>query len=704
MDRELIERINFLARKKKTVGLTNEELKEQEELRNEYRKQFRANLMNQVANIRVVNNVEENSINELKALAIDEIDAAKSGHPGIALGASSIMYSIFNKELVSYNKKPDWINRDRFVLSAGHASSLLYAYLHVCDFGLTIDDLKNFRQLNSLTPGHPEYKHTLGVDATSGPLGQGIAMGVGMAIAEKKLASMFNKDDISLIDHYTYVLCGDGDLQEGVSYEALSLAGSLNLNKLIILYDSNNVTLDGPLSNSNSENTLLRFKSCNFNTMECDDNYENITACIELAKNSDKPTLIKVNTIIGKGSLLEGTNKVHGSCLTQEDIEGLKTKLNVSKTPFSVSDLTYNDFKDNFIKRGKSRYTKWNKKLNEYKKLYPSEYELFTKCMNGELNLDSLINYECKIDNKISTRKASGNFLNMITKDNPFIIGGSGDVASSVMTHLSHSTHINANDFKGQTLNYGIREFAMGAISNGILLHGGLKSYIGTFFVFSDYLKPALRLSSLMGLNNIALLSHDSIAVGEDGPTHQPIEQLASLRSIPNFTCIRPCNELETKYAYKYALTSSLPCAIVLTRQDLVTKHLCDYDDFAKGAYYVINDMNANYTIIATGSEVNLAIECASKLREQGKLVNVISMPMMNVFDKQSKKYQKYILRNGHSKTISLEMLSTYGWGKYAKYNLGIDTFGKSGKASEVISDFNFDIDSVIAKLNKIIK
>ena len=704
MDKELIERINFLARKKKTVGLTNEELKEQEELRNEYRRQFRANLINQVSNIRVVNNVEENSINELKALAIDEIDAAKSGHPGIALGASSIMYSIFNKELVSYNKKPDWINRDRFVLSAGHASSLLYAYLHVCDFGVTMDDLKNFRQLNSLTPGHPEYKHTLGVDATSGPLGQGIAMGVGMAIAEKKLADMFNKEDINVIDHYTYVLCGDGDLQEGVSYEALSLAGSLNLNKLIILYDSNNITLDGPLSNSNSENTLLRFKACNFNTMECDDDYENISACIELAKNSDKPTLIKVNTTIGKGSLLEGTNKVHGSCLTSEDIENLKTKLNVSKTPFSVSELTYNDFKDNFIKRGKNRYTKWNKKLNEYKKLYPSDYELLIKCINNELNLDSLLNYECKKDNKISTRKASGNFLNIITKDNPNIIGGSADVASSVMTHLAHSSHINAKDFKGQTLNFGIREFAMGAISNGITLHGGLKTFIGTFFVFSDYLKPALRLSSLMNLNTLSLFSHDSIAVGEDGPTHQPIEQLAGLRSIPNFTCIRPCNELETKYAYQYVLASFSPCAIVLTRQDLITMHICDYQDFNKGAYYVSYNEKANYTIIATGSEVNLAIEASNKLKEKGKLVNVVSMPMMNVFEKQTKKYQKYILKNGHSRTISIEMLSSYGWGKYAKYNLGIDCFGKSGKANEVIKDYGFDLETIVNKLDKIVK
>lgn len=704
MDKELIERINFLARKKKTMGLTAEEQIEQNELRDEYRRQFRNNLINQVSNIRVVNSVEENSINELKALAIDEIDAAKSGHPGIALGAAPIMYSLFNKNLVSYNKKANWINRDRFVLSSGHASSLLYAFLHVCDYGLTIDDLKNFRQLDSLTPGHPEYEFTKGVDASSGPLGQGVAMAVGMALAEKKLANMFNKEDLELINHYTYVLCGDGDLQEGISQEAISLAGNLNLNKLIILYDSNEITLDGPLSNSNKENVALRFKASGFNTMECDDDYENISACIQLAKNSDKPTLIKVNTIIGKGSVNQGTNKVHGACLSSDDIESLKTSLNVSKTPFTVSELTYNDFKDNFISRGKKAYDKWNRVLKLYKEKYPSDYNKFVKALNGELDLACLDEYECKVDNKISTRKASGNLLNIVANNNPCLVGGSADVASSVMTHLSNSTHINSEDFSGQTINFGIREFAMGAICNGISLHGGLYPFMGTFFVFSDYLKPALRLSSLMSLKTLALFSHDSIAVGEDGPTHQPIEQLAALRSLPNFTVIRPCNEMETKYAYKFALTSNNPSAIILTRQDVVTMNDASFEDFSKGAYYAVYNENSKYTIIATGSEVNLAIECCKLLKEKGKLVNVVSMPMMNIFEKQSKKYQKYILKSGHAKTISLEMLSTYGWGKYAKYNLGIDTFGKSAKAKDVIKDFGFDLESIVNKVDKIVK
>ena len=704
MDKNLIDRINYLARKKKTVGLTALEQVEQNELRDEYRRIFRQNLMNQVSNIRVVTSIEENSINELKALSIDEIDAASSGHPGIALGAASIMYSIFNHNLVSYNKKSDWINRDRFVLSSGHASSLLYSFLHVCDYGLKIDDLKEFRQINSLTPGHPEFRHTLGVDATSGPLGQGIAMGVGMALAERKLADMFNKEDISLIDHYTYVMCGDGDLQEGISQEAISLAGNLCLNKLIILYDSNNITLDGPLSNSNNENTLARFKAANFNTMECDDDYKNIDACIALAKNSDKPTLIKVNTTIGKGSINEGTSKVHGSCLTKEDIISLKEKLNVSKDSFVLSDLTYKDFSDNFISRGKKEYLAWTKQVKKYAMKYPSEYKNFLNITSGILNLESLDNYECKMGEKISTRKASGKFLNLVTKDNSNIIGGSADVASSVMTHLSESTHISKDNFNGQTINFGIREFAMGAICNGIALHGGLRPFMGTFFVFSDYLKPALRMASLMDLNILSLFSHDSIAVGEDGPTHQPIEQLVSLRSIPNFTSIRPANELETKYAYKYALESSSPCAIILTRQDLITNHNVEYTDFAKGAYYVLYNKESKYSIIATGSEVNLALECANELKEKGKLVNVISMPMMNVFDNQTKKYKKYILKNHYANTISLEMLSTYGWGKYAKHNIGIDSFGKSGKAKDVINSFNFDKESILNKLDKIIK
>jgi len=704
MRKELIDRINFLANKKKTVGLTNEELKEQEELRNEYRNEFKKNFINQMSNIRVVNSVEENSINELKALAIDEIDNASSGHPGIALGASSIMYSIFNKELVSYNKEPNWINRDRFVLSSGHASSLLYAFLHACDFGLTMDDLKNFRKLDSLTPGHPEYRHTLGVDATSGPLGQGIAMGVGMAMAEKKLASMFNKDDIKLIDHYTYVMCGDGDLQEGISQEAISLAGNLNLNKLIILYDSNNITLDGPLTNSNGENTLLRFKASGFNTMECDDDYKNIVACIELAKKSDKPTIIEVKTVIGKGSINEGTNKVHGSILSKDDIASLKEKLNVSSTPFTVSDMTYNDFKSNFIARGEASYNEWLKLVSEYKNKYPKDYDLFTRAINNDFNLDSLNNYECELNAKISTRKASGKFLDLLTRDNPFMVGGSADVASSVMTHLSHTTHISKDDFKGQTINYGIREFAMAAINNGIKLHGGLFPFAGTFFVFSDYLKPALRLSALMGLNTLTLLSHDSIAVGEDGPTHQPIEQLAALRSLPNFTAIRPCNEEETKYAYKHSLKSENPCAILLTRQDLLTLHKVRYEDFSKGAYYALYNENSEYTIIATGSEVNLAIEVSNKLKQDNIFVNVVSMPMMDVFNNQDDEYKNYILKSGHDKTFTIEMLSSYGWGKYGKYNFGIDTFGKSAKASDVIKSFGFDPDSMCEKIKNLIK
>lgn len=704
MDKNLIDRINYLARKKKTVGLTAQEQVEQNELRDEYRRIFRQNLMNQVSNIRVVSSIEENSINELKALSIDQIDAAGSGHPGIALGAAPIMYSIFNHNLISYNKDPDWINRDRFVLSAGHASSLLYSFLHVCDFGLKIDDLKQFRQIGSLTPGHPEYNHTLGVDATSGPLGQGIAMAVGMALAEKKLASMFNKEDIKLVDHYTYVLCGDGDLQEGISQEAISLAGNLNLNKLIILYDSNNITLDGPLSNSNSENTLLRFKASNFNTMECDDDYKNIDACIELAKNSDRPTIIKVNTTIGKGSINEATSKVHGSCLAKDDILNLKEKLNVSKEVFTVSDLTYKDFKDNFIKRGEDNYNNWKKMAKKYKQQYPQDYQSFLDCLNGKVDLSSLDSYTCQMGNKISTRKASGKFLNILAKDNPNLVGGSADVASSVMTHLTDTTHINKDDFNGQTINFGIREFSMASVCNGIDLHGGLKPFMGTFFVFSDYLKPALRLASLMKLNSLSLFSHDSIAVGEDGPTHQPIEQLAALRSIPGFNAIRPANEQETLYAYKFAMENKGPKAIILTRQDLITQHETTYEDFKKGAYYALYDERSKYSIIATGSEVNLAIDCASILKQQGKLINVISMPMMSVFEKQTKKYQKYILKSGHSKTISLEMLSTYGWGKYAKYNFGIDEFGKSGKAKDVIQSYQFDVESIVNKLDKIIK
>lgn len=644
------------------------------------------------------------TINEIKAVTMDTICNAKSGHPGMALSSAPIMYTLYNKIMNAYPKKSKWINRDRFVLASGHASSLLYNILHLCGYDIGINDLENFRKIGSRTPGHPEVNYTDGVDASSGPLGQGIPMAVGMAIAEEKLANMFNKEDIELFDHYTYVLCGDGDMQEGVTQEAISLAGTLNLKKLIILYDANDVTLDGPLSNSFTEDVKKRFEACNFNVICLENSNVNVLEkSLISAKESSKPTLIIVKTIIGEGSKHEGTCKVHGSPLDEEDLKELKTKLGVDGS-FTYSEESYKDFYDNFYKRGEKQYRRWNKKLKEYKEKYLNEYNYLMKCLNDELDFTSLDSYKIELNKEISTRNASKIMLNLLCNDNKNIIGGSADVAKSVMTSLDNSTHVSSNSFDGQTINYGIREFSMTSINNGILLHGGLKVFGGSFLVFSDYAKAALRMSAFMGLNNVLLYSHDSIAVGEDGPTHQPIEQLAMLRSIPDFNVIRVSNEGETKYAYKYAFSSDVPTAIILSRQNLKTKYLAKEEDFNKGAYFVKYNKSSKYSIIASGSELNLALDVYEKLLEENIMVNVISMPSWYMFEKQTNKYKKSILCNKYSNTITLEMLSTFGWSKYGKYNFGVDTFGVSAKASDVIKDKEFDFSSIYNKIRKIIK
>lgn len=644
------------------------------------------------------------TINEIKAVTMDTICNAKSGHPGMALSSAPILYTLFNRFINANPKKSKWINRDRFILASGHASSLLYNILHLCGYKISMDDLKNFRKLDSLTPGHPECDITDGVDATSGPLGQGIPMGVGCAIAERKLASMFNKEDMEVFDHYTYVLCGDGDMQEGVTQEAISLAGNLKLNKLIVIYDANDVTLDGPLSNSFSEDVAQRFDACGFNVINIGNNEPySVGKAINEAKKSDKPNLIIVKTIIGEGSKYQGTCKVHGAPLDEEDLKELKKQLEVT-TSFEYSEESYKDFEHNFIRRGKKEYSKWNKMIKEYEEKYPFDYLELTQAINDEIDFETIENFECDLGKEISTRNASKAMLNMLARRNDFVVGGSADVAKSVMTNLDHSTALSCDNFDGQMINYGIREFAMGAINNGILLHGGLKVFGGSFLVFSDYMKPSIRMASLMHLNNVYLFSHDSIAVGEDGPTHQPIEQLAMLRSIPDVNVIRPCNECEMKWAYKQAFSSNNPVALILTRQNLKTNHLVHEEDFTKGAYLVEFNENSKYTIVASGSEVNLALEVCEKLKKENVFVNVVSMPSWFAFDKQSKKYKKSVLCSKYQNTITLEMLSTMGWSKYGKHNIGIDSFGKSAKASDVIKDYGFDLDSVYNKIKAIIK
>lgn len=645
------------------------------------------------------------SINELKMLAMDSISKANSGHPGMALGSAPAMYALYNN-IINVNPSEDkWINRDRFVLASGHASALLYGILHLSGFDISIEELKKFRQLNSITPGHPEIELTKGVDTTSGPLGQGIPMAVGMALAEQILASKYNKKDLNLIDHYTYALCGDGDMQEGVTQEAISLAGHLKLNKLIVLYDNNDVTLDGPLNNSFSEDVPKRFTACNWNVIKVRDgnDVERLLRALKKAKNSTKPTLIMYKSIIGMGSVNAGKSLTHGAPLDADDLIQLRESLGVSNEPFEISEEVYLDFKENLGKRGQEAYEKWLTIVEQYKEKYASDYEAFERAINSEIDFTSIDNYPIDLDNNIATRNASGKFLNLLSKDNDFIIGGSADVASSTKTYLEHSSAITSTNFIGQNINFGIREFAMASISNGMLLHGGVKPFIGTFLVFADYLKPALRLASLMSLPLICLFSHDSIAVGEDGPTHQPIEQLAMLRSIPNFSVIRPSNELTTKHAYKVAFQSKKPTAIILTRQNVETLYEVSEEDFAKGAYFVYEHLTAKYSLVATGSEVNLAMKCAQELEKDEILVNVISMPSFDLFEVQDAKYKRRIFKD-YDKTISIEMASSFGWGKYAKHNISIDMFGKSGKASDVIKDYKFDVKSVTKKIKSIIK
>lgn len=633
------------------------------------------------------------SVSTIRATCIDVVNKAKSGHPGMALGSAPILYTLFNNHLVANPNDPMWINRDRFILSAGHASSLLYTMLHLCGYPLSLDDLKSFRQLGSLTPGHPEYLHTKGVDATSGPLGQGIAQAVGEAMAERAVSAQYAEGE-KLINHYTYVLCGDGCLQEGLSQEAISLAGHQKLNKLILIYDSNAVTLDGGLDLSFSENVRQRFLASEWDVLEVKDgnDIESIDEAISKAKTSlDKPTLIIVHTIIGFGSEKQGTCKVHGNPLGEEDGKHAKLSYGFDHPDFFIPSEVYDNFKENFVQRGVEAENKWNETVENYKKEHKNDFETFTNAINGDVSSYFTKEPTFEQTNADSTRVSSGKALNELHHMIPFIIGGSADVAGSVMTKINDGVNFTKETPYGRNINYGIREFAMASASNGMFLHGGLKSYVGAFLVFSDYMKSAIRMSALSKLPAIYLFSHDSIAVGEDGPTHQPIEHLAMLRSIPNVNVIRPCDARETYAAWKIALESKeTPTCLILSRQGLP---LLDskYDEVNKGAYIISKEENKlDLILLSSGSEVSLCVKTKELLKEKGIYVRVVSMPSTYLFDKQSEDYKKQILPLGKDKIVSVEMLSTFGWAKYANYNYGIDSFGTSAPAKDAIKAFKF--------------
>ena len=645
----------------------------------------------------------------IRATCIDGINKAKSGHPGMALGSAPILYTLFTRHLVSAPTYPNWINRDRFVLSAGHASMLLYTVLHFAGYQITIDDLKNFRQLDSLTPGHPEYRHTPGIDATSGPLGQGIAQAVGIALAERSLSAMYEEGN-QVFNHYTYALCGDGCLEEGLSQEAISFAGIQKFNKLILLYDSNKVTLDGNLDLSSNEDTKKRFASCHWNVLEVNDgnDVDAIDNAIKKAKKSkDKPTLIIVHTIIGYGSKNENTCKVHGAPLGDEDGALAKQKYGYNYAPWEIPETVYETFRNTFIARGNKAIKKWERTFKAYKKTHLAEATRIEETINNDVS--KYIFKELPVFNddfKDSTRNTSQAILNILNKEIFNLIGGSADVAKSVCTIIKDEKNCTPETPEGRNINFGIREFAMACIQNGMLLHGGLRTYVGCFLVFSDYMKSAIRMAALSKLPAIYLFSHDSIAVGEDGPTHQPIEQLAMLRAMPNVDVIRPCDATETAASWKLGLLSSeTPTAIILSRQGLPEMKASNYDGVAHGAYIVGKELGEkpDSVIIATGSEVSLVMEAKAKLYNEGIDVRVVSMPSQELFLKTDEEYQLSVLGDDYDHRISVEMLTTFGWGRFARFNMGIDSFGTSAPANDAIKSFGFTSDALVDLVKKVV-
>ena len=657
-----------------------------------------------------IRNIDELSIATIRATCIDGINKSKSGHPGMCLSAAPIVYSLFKDYLVSNPYQSKWLNRDRFVMSCGHGSMLYYTMLHLCGYDVTMDDLKSFRQLNSRTPGHPEFGVTDGVDAGSGPLGQGIAQAVGMAIAETKLQSMYGS---SVYNHYTYCLCGDGCLEEGISQEAISFAGLNKLNKLILLYDRNNVTLDGPLSQSSDEDVINRFLACHWNVIfvKKGNSYKLIKKAIGLAKKSKSaPTIVIFKTIIGFGSKNEGTCKVHGAPLGVEDGKAAKLSYGFDYPDFTVPTEVYENFRNTFINRGELAFQKNSRSIIKLQKNNPVLYQqLLTFSENNVTPFVEKGKINPEIFKNNSTRNTSGEILNFYHELLPNLVGGSADVAESVKTKLKNGSTWGPTNRAGTNFNWGIREFFMSAAANGILLHGGLRTYTGTFFVFADYCKAAIRMSALEKLSQIYLFSHDSIAVGEDGPTHQPIEQLAMLRSIPNLNVFRPADARETLASYKLALESKeTPSAIILTRQELpLLDNSSEFEKVKCGAYIISPESThrkLDFTLVASGSEVSLALAAKKILFSLGINTRVVSMPCCELFDKMDHKYQESVLGTDYSSRLYIEMNSTYGLHKYARYVFGINEFGKSGPAKDVIKSFGFTPENIARIVENVIK
>lgn len=648
--------------------------------------------------------MNEKIINNIKSLAIDMINEAGSGHPGIVLGAAPILYTLYANHINVSTSDEKWINRDRFVMSAGHGSALLYATLYMAGFNLSLEDLKRFRHFPSKTPGHPEFKVTPGVDVSTGPLGQGIANAVGLAIGEKMLKARTAQNKKSLIDHNVYVLCGDGDLMEGISYEATSLAGTLNLDNLIVLYDSNGVSLDGSTNITFNENISLRFKSIgwDYELVKDGTKVESINKAINKAKTNKKPTIIEIKTTIGKGSYLEGRCESHGKPLTADDIKQLKYNLGLPPTPFYVDEELRSVFRKQISQRSNIAYTKW---ANTYQEFATNQEFMNSIAFVFNPNIKcNFLNFDFKLEDigKEATRITNKKIMNMISSYIPFIIGGGADVASTTNTYIENGADINKDYFYGRNIRFGVREHAMGAIANGLALTN-FRIFVSTFLCFSDYLKPAIRMSALMNLPVIYIFTHDSLLVGQDGPTHQPIEQLASLRSIPNLVVYRPCDAKELIGAWNTILNDNTrPSVLSLSRTEVPQLATTSTIGVQYGAYIVRKEEILNAILIASGTEVSLALTLAEQIKREANIdIRVVSMPSMELFDAQPLEYKSAVIPNCNH-IFTLEASSTYGWNKYAtdeKHTIGIDSFGVSGTKDEVLKYVNFDFDSIKEKI-----
>lgn len=662
-------------------------------------------------------NIEKLSINTIRTLAIDAVQKANSGHPGMPLGMAPIAYALYYKSMKHNPANSSWINRDRFILSAGHGSMLLYSILHLSGYKVSLDDLKNFRQWNSKTPGHPEFGHTDGVETTTGPLGQGFANAIGMAIARDYIAALFNKDDLKIIDHGIWGICSDGDLMEGISHEAASLAGHLKLGKLVFFYDDNKITIDGSTDITYSDDVSKRFEAYGWQVLTILDanDSEQVDRVIKMCRsNWDRPTLVITKTHIGYGSPnKQDKSSSHGAPLGEEEVKLTKRNLGMPEDKtFYVPEEVYSHFKG-ITECGQEAEDMWIKTLEEYKIKYPKDYVLFKSVMNYEFDqqwLNHLPRFE-DVTEKIATRVASGKVLNAAAIDIPTLIGGSADLNESNMTHIKSSTSFSALDRKGKNLHFGIREHAMGSILNGMAIYGGIIPFGATFLIFSDYMRPAIRLAALMKQKVIYVFTHDSIGLGEDGPTHQPIEQLAALRAIPNLIVIRPADANETVEAWKYAINhKGGPVALILTRQKLSILDQNKYGS-AKGLQYgayIVKDskQTPDLLLIATGSEVSLSLKAAEKLETEGKNVRVISFPSWEIFEQQSEEYKEKIFPAELKTRVSVEMGVAMGWSKYIGSqgkSISIEKFGASAPDTILFEKYGFTVEDVISKCNQVL-